>query len=823
MTQVLNAGAMPNRNTLPRGVPMPVRSSAKAGVVKPRRESQGAPRRTPRAHETLPFTLLSDPTPLIGRDRELEVLRHHLLGDSVRLLTVMGPGGVGKTRLALAAARSVEGAFPDGVWFIDLVPLKDPAHIDATIAQALGLEDVAPPSPRERVAAYLRTRRLLLVLDNFEHVLPAASRIAELLTTCPHLRVLVTSREPLNLRLEQRMPLQGLAVPDLARPTPETVAQSASGALFLERARLVQPDLAPPPEDARALAELLRRLDGMPLAIQITAARSNVLSPGAMLARLQGPALLSTEEARDVPARHHTLRDAIEWSYSLLDSGEQELFQQLGVFAGGWTLEAAEDIVQREEPGSPFWRTLASLVDKSLVQTEGAGGADRRYRMLETIREFALERLAASGDLDTARQRHAAYYLALAEQAEPELWGPEEQTWLGRMEQEHENFRAALRWAGERGDEHLSVGLAGALADFWWVHDHLREGRRWLEQALALSPNGPPRPRAKALAGAGTLAGTLGDYATARRLLQNGLELAETLHDAAATARALTRLSMVAMYEDDARGAQALLERSLALCREGQDLQWQALTLVWLGWAHILLGDLDRAEATLTESLDLCRTVGNTRLTVVVMSYLAVVKMNRRDHAGAARLAAAALTSAQEMGQSRSLWVAVATAALISGHHGDLNRTVRLLGAVDGWSEWTGDVLVFGPAVREARDEITARARHQMGDSAYHTAVGEGQALLADEAVDLARAALEPLTRSGPDQATAREDSRELLSDREQAVLRLIAEGLPNKQIATSLAIAERTVKTHVTSAMNKLGVDNRAHATVVAIRRGLL
>ncbi len=794
-------------------------------MPKPRRESQGSFRRTPRkAPGTLPFTLLSDPTPLIGRDRELEVLCHHLLGDSVRLLTVMGPGGVGKTRLALAAARSVEGAFPDGVWFIDLVPLQDPTHLDATIARALHLKDVASHSPRERLDVYLKHRRLLLVLDNFEHVRPAATRIAELVTACPHLKVLVTSREPLNLRLEQRMPLQGLAIPTLARSTPETVAQAPATALFLERARLVQPDFAPSPKDARAMAELLHRLDGMPLAIQITAARSNVLSPAAMLARLQGQALLSTEEARDVPLRHHTLRDAIEWSHALLDRGEQEMFRQLGVFAGGWTLEAAEAIVQSGDPGAPLWRTLRSLVEKSLVQTEGVGGADLRYRMLETIREYALERLAASGDLDTARQRHAAYYVDLAEQADQELGGSEEQTWLRRMEQEHENFRAVLRWAGERGDGHQSVRLTGALAYFWWEHDHIREGRRWLEQALALSPDGPPQPRAKALAGAGALAGARGDFATARGFLQSALELA--VGDPVTTTRALTRLGMVAMFEGEIPEAQALLERSFVLCQEVQDLRWRALTAAWLGSVRVLLGDLDRAEATFTEGLDLCRTVGNRRLAVVAMSCLARVKLKRRDDAGAAVLAAAALTAARETVQSRAHWYAVTTAALVSAHRGDLDHAVRLLAAVEGWSEWTGDVLLFGqPTSQETREEITARARQQMGDSAYRTAVAEGRALSANEAVDLAHAALEPPTRTGSARVAATGDPRprELLSDREQAVLRLIAEGLPNKQIATALAIAERTVKTHVTSAMNKLGVDNRAHATVVAIRRGLL
>ena len=783
------------------------------------RESTGSLRSTPpRTRGTLRSSLLSDPTPLIGRDRELERLRDLLLGEAVRLLTVMGPGGVGKTRLAFDAARSLESAFPDGVCFIDLVPLRDPANIDAVLAHALHLADLSRRSSGDRVASYLQSRRILLVLDNFEHVLPAATRIADLLATCPHLRVLVTSREPLRLRLEHRMFLSGLAVPTLSRPTPETVAQTAAGALFLERARLVDPDFALKPEDAPALAELLRWLDGMPLAIQITAAHSSALSPAAMLARLPGPTLLSSEEAKDVPPRHHTLRDAIAWSHVLLGNGEQELFRQLAVFAGGWTLEAAEAVIQRQDSQSPMWRTLGSLVEKSLVQTDRTAGADRRYRMLETVREFALERLAASGNVDTVKQRHADYYLSLAERAEPEWWGREEEVWARRMGQEHENVRAVLQWAGERGDGELSLRLAGALADYWLKGSHLREGRRWLEQALALSPDGPSRLRAKALVGAGVLAGFAGDSPAARSLLQRALDLA--VGDPATTVRILNQLGIVAIFEDDARSAEALLERGLALLQVNPDQRWQPITLLLLGLVCMRLGDLERAETYLTESTSLCRMVGNKRLMVYVTSYLAQVKLELQDDAGAVVLAAAALTSAREVAPSRALWLAVGTAAFVSAHRGDLDRAVRLLAAEDAWSEWTGHLILYGIAVRQAREAITARARHQMGESAYETATGEGRALSAEDAFDLARAALEPLTPTGPERAAA---IRVVLSDREQAVLRLVAEGFPNKQIATALAIAERTVSAHLTSAMNKLGVANRAHAAVVALQRGLL
>ena len=447
-------------------------------------------RATPRAGSptlgALPSTVLSDPTPLIDRERELEAIRTQLLNESVRLVTLTGTGGIGKTRLALAAARYVERGFSDGAWFVDLAPLHDPTGIDAAIAQALKLEEIPALSPAEHVTAYLRDRHLLLVLDNFEHLLPAAARVAELLTAAPQLKVLVTSREPLNLRLEHRVSLAGLALPDPRAPDWAAVAQAPAAALFLEHARRIQPDFRLTPTDARALAALLHRLDGLPLGIRIAAVHSHILSPEAMLARFQGQALLSIEEAQDAPTRHHSLRRAMEWSYGLLGATEQAAFRKLSVFVGGWTLEAAEAVLQDREQTSPVWATLGRLVDKSLVQADAIASDDRRYRMLQPVREYALARLQDTEERDVARDRHARYYLALAEKAQPVLLGPEEDAWYGRLEAEHENIRAALRWAAERGDGEFSLRLAGALADFWGGRNYLREGRRWLEDARAL-------------------------------------------------------------------------------------------------------------------------------------------------------------------------------------------------------------------------------------------------------------------------------------------------------------------------------------------------
>jgi predicted ATPase/DNA-binding CsgD family transcriptional regulator len=768
-------------------------------------------------------TVLSDPSPLIGRERELEAVRTLLLSDTVRLVTLTGPGGIGKTRLALAAARCVEPAFPDGVWFVDLAPLHDPAGVDTAIGQVLKIKEAGELSQTPWVDAYVKDRHLLLILDNFEHLLPAAARVSALLAAAPRLKVLATSREPLNLRLEHRFPLAGLTLPDLRSPDPVSVARAPAAALFLEHARRVQPDLALTPADARALAVLLHRLDGLPLAIRIAAAHSHVLSPSAMLARLQGQALLSTEEARDVPVRHHTLRDAIEWSYGLLSATEQAAFRQLGVFVGGWTLEAAEAVIQDREPASPTWAILGLLVDKSVVQSDGVSNDERRYRMLQPIREYALERLRESGELDAARDRHAGYYLTLAEQAEAQYFGAQEGIWFYRLEAERENFRAALRWAAERRDGELSLHLAVTLGDFWAVRGSVAEGRRWLQDARVLGVDSSALLRAKALAAEGQLAMLQSDYLQARTLLQEGLSLAEALHDRALMGHILARLGAVAAMQDDASDGQALLERGLALSREAGGRRDVVFALVELGRTFVLLEDLERAEAAVTEGLNLARGTGSTQAIAFALTNFAQLKLRRRDYPAAASLAVEALRLARTTESRFAIKYVVGIAALVSGHHGDVERAVRLLAAVERWSDWTGEFVsptYHDPAAYAALD---ARARQQMGDDVYRAAVAEAKALSLDEVADLAQAGLEPPT-AGPEHIAARaEGPRPLLSDRERAVLRLIGEGLPNKQIATVLSIAERTVKSHVASAMNKLGVDNRAHAAVAAIQRGLL
>ncbi|HEY3079985.1 MAG TPA: LuxR C-terminal-related transcriptional regulator [Chloroflexota bacterium] len=472
-------------------------------------DASGGADASPAEHDAAPrHNLPAQPSALVDRERELALACRLLRAEGGRLVTLLGPGGVGKTRLAIAVAEALLPGFPDGAWLVDLASVGEPGLVVRAIAGALVVGEAGGPGAIESLRRHLRNRRLLLVLDNCEHLLAAMPEVGELLGDCRGLTILATSREPLRLRWERRLPVPPLALADpRGDRSPDMLLASPAVALFVERARAVRPDFALDETNGQTVAELCARLDGLPLAIELAAAQSDALPPAALLTRLKRHLPLPGAGPADGPSRHRTLAAAIGWSYDLLDAPARELFRRMGVFAGGWSPAAAEAVIG--QPGLDALDGLLALVDKGLVRPAGQAIGRPRFGMLETIRQFALERMDEADELAEVRRRHAQHYLALAERAAPEGRGPPRSAWFDRLEREHDNLRAALRWAAEQGDAETELRLGAALWRFWDARGHVREGIDWLEDALARPLHGSDGPRAAALEGAGTLARAL--------------------------------------------------------------------------------------------------------------------------------------------------------------------------------------------------------------------------------------------------------------------------------------------------------------------------
>ncbi|MGH7453319.1 MAG: ATP-binding protein, partial [bacterium] len=476
-----------------------------------------------------PNNLVAQITPLVGREHQIEALRQLLLKAEVRLVTLTGPGGIGKTSLSLQVAISLLEEFAHGVFFVGLAAISDPELVLPTITQTLGIRETRSKPLRESVSEYLRDKHLLLVLDNFEQVVAAAPVVSDLLAACPHLKILTTSRIVLRLKGEREYPVEPLPAPDprKAGHSKDSLSQYAAVELFIQRALAVKPDFEVNNDNAPAVAEICFRLEGLPLAIELAAARLKLFSPQALLARLGSRLQLLRGGPRDMPARHQTLRQAIAWSYDLLTPAEQEFFQRLAVFVGGCSLEAVEAICNATPQGGAFDALdgLTALIDKSLLRQEPTKEDEPRFVMFETIREFALERLQATNDWQATRRRHADFFLALAEKAEPELTGSKQALWLNILEREHDNLRSVFLWIEETGQADYGLRLGGVIWRFWIVRGHMREGRERLMALLAL-PDGSQRTRerAKVLNAVGTIMHELWDYINARQLLEKSLE-----------------------------------------------------------------------------------------------------------------------------------------------------------------------------------------------------------------------------------------------------------------------------------------------------------
>jgi predicted ATPase/class 3 adenylate cyclase/Tfp pilus assembly protein PilF len=624
------------------------------------------------------------PTPLIGREKEVAQVCTLLRHEETRLLTLTGPGGTGKTRLALQAAADFLDDFPDGTFFVPLATLSESELFFSALAETLGVKETGEQSLDESLKDYLSERRLLLLLDNFEQVLGAASAVTELLAAAQGLKVLATSRAPLGLYGEHEFPVPPLTLPDLRHPPSlERLTQYEAVELFVERAQAVKPDFKVTNESAPAVAEICVRLDGLPLAIELAAARIKMLPPKAMLQRLSSRLKLLTGGARDLPERQRTLRATIEWSHALLDEGEQLLFGRLAVFSGGRALEAIEAICDAEGdlPVEAF-EGVSSLLDKSLLGQEEGPGGEPRFVMLETVHEFAREKLLGSGEAEQIKRVHAQYFLTLAEEAHPELLGANQLQWLEKLEAEHDNMRAALTWALERNEAEVALRMGGALWWFWSVRGYYSEGRRWLEEGQAMEGRGSPESRAMALAGAGALASQQGDLDRAQEACEEGLELLEHQAREASEAKLclLAGLGWVALQREEHGQATELFEEGLALSREMSDTWWLASSLLDLALVSNSRGDSEKATELYEESMDLFRERGDKQNLAFCLNNLGMVAYSQGDLGRATQLTEEGVVLFRELGARGDVALGLYNLGWVALHQDDLGRAADLYG-----------------------------------------------------------------------------------------------------------------------------------------------
>jgi predicted ATPase/DNA-binding XRE family transcriptional regulator len=737
------------------------------------------PSRLPDTLDTAPGDYAPLPLPLtslLGREREVTALVSLLQTGTYRLVTLTGAGGSGKTRLALEVGARLQGELRESVVFVDLAPLSDAALVLSSIASAIGVRERAGQPLIDMLCSALAAKRTLLLLDNFEQVLGAAAEIATLLARCPRISVLITSREALRVRGERVFPLVPLSLPEADHLSSlEMLARVPAVALFVERATANLPAFALTTDNARAVSAICRRLDGLPLAIELAAAWVNVLPPDALLDRLEKRLLLLTGGSRDLPPRQRTMRDAIAWGYDLLTPQEQTLFRCLAVFVGGWTIEAAE-VVSGARHGLHVLEGLEALARASLVQVAEQPNGEQRFAMLETLREFSLERLAIHGEADQVGDRHAQYYVALAQAGGADLAAAVPGEWLARLEVEQANLRAALSWLRDREKNGTGLRLAAALGGYWRLRSASAEGRAWLETFLAQPTVGEPRfgDRIVALRWAGELAGLEGDMETAEARLSESLALARSAGDKRGIAAALGALgSVLFQHVDIARSVQPF-EEAAALMRELGDLRQTAFLLSYLAAAVGIGGDQARGEALIAESEQLLESLGDTSsfeasFVVMVQGWLA---LTGGDYTRAEEHFETALTLGRALDSKGLLSATLAfmgELALIrgeettaSGHYreglvlgwegdfvvgmtynlhgliwlgsrrGNLATVVRLVGALEALA---GQAQYLPGLVTATREDDIARMREALGEEAFTTAREAGRALPLQEAI----------------------------------------------------------------------------------------